>query len=647
MNYGRYFKLNQVVSKVVDGVTVYDYIDLPAFFGPSKDTPQTPKYPVSVVITADAVRFRLHYSSYKYGPEEGNVSRTVYRLNMEDVISFRSVHYHLRRNQQRWQSRLHPRREKISALTTVHMEEVIMELPFVDTHLLAENIREVYDTYFPMSEKYSGRYFHQVLRRRYKGEKCPSDVETNMYGALREKASMMLSYSQLECMGVNDEKIYVGKEVKRFLRKLLLDFLFDLRHSDIFQLNPHYRQMLSGLMSDYYFASLLHKCEYYYQRELVNSITLPHTTNGENGPNGGNMRFVNLYCKDFFRAEDHWMHDIMDIRAEEAFKPNGDGGQTWFEYPEKEMRAICFENDGGKKECGKNTGGEKANDVKRGVDALITVHNLRKRKNINQKEGSNKDWPQEVSNMVKTHDHNREAASRWFLRRYDFKDVFRLHLREGVKAQYAALAALVLVCLTFSIPAVAVEVPIVLTLVSFVCMLVVIAVNTSRRHEREGHFIASLHLVMPRLVAAIATAWFSLALCYELVIAVYRMPPFWVVVAIVLVVLAVFSLYKINLFVPNAPVKSKFARMGLFLLLSYFISIVIGFIIMACVGEPFLMEFRDTLSKLERQSFNYEDLRHGSVLVFRELTITFSFVAMFIGVFIQMIVGEEKQMTEM
>ena len=643
MNYGRYFKLNQKVSKVVDGVTVYDYIDLPAFFGRSKDTPQTPKYPVSLVITNDAVRFRLHYTSYKLdwykkkNEDPGYTKVPEYRLHLQNMFALNKESI-----------------PKNSYPTSVHMEEVIMELPFVDTNLLAGNIKEVWETLFPMPKKFGGRYFHELLDRRYgtdekmSDDEKVSDVEKELYKTIRKAAKQTISYSRLEIMGVSkDEDICDGGEVKKFLRKLLLDFMFDLRHSDIFQLNPHYRQMLSGLMSDYYFASLLHKCEYYYQRELVNSITPAHATNGENGLNDVDMNFVKLYCKDFFRAEDHWIHDIMDIRAEEAFKRDDDDGQTWFKYPEEEMRAICFENDGGEKECGENTGDEKANDVKRGVDALITVHNLRKRKNIKQKVGSNKDWPQEVSNMVKTHDHNREAASRWFLRRYDFKDVFRLHMREGVKAQYAALAALVLVCLTFSIPAVAVEVPIVLTLVSFVCMLVVIAFNTSRRHEREGHFIASLHLVMPRLVAAIATAWFSLALCYELVIAVYRMPPFWVVVAIVLVVLAVFSLYKINLFVPNAPVKSKFARMGLFLLLSYFISIVIGFIIMACVGEPFLMEFRDTLNEADRQSFDYENLRHGSVLVFRELTITFSFVAMFIGVFIQMIVGEEKQMTEM
>lgn len=598
MNYGRYFKLNQVVSKVVDGVTVYDYTDLPAFFGPSKDTPQTPKYPVSVVITAEAVRFRLHYSSYKYGPEEDGASmmveedgasKMVYKLHLEDMLREEGP--------------------ENSVLSTVHMEEVIMELPFVDTHLLADNIREVYDTPFPMSDKYGGRYFHQLLRRRYKGKKCPSKVETEMYSGLKERACGMLSYSQLECIGVKDEAIYEGEEVKRFLRKLLLDFMFDLRHSDIFQLNPHYGQMLSGLMSDYYFASLLHKCEYYYQRDLVNQMK-------------SKVNVVSLYCKDYFRAEDHWMHDIMDPRAEETYKL-ADEDETWFAYPEEEMQALCFE--------------------KEGVDALIVDPGLDLR---NRK----KAWPAAIATMVKTHDHNRESASRWFLRRYDFKDVFRLHFSDDILIKIGFLVLVMLVCLTFSFPVVPVEVPVVLALASVVGLLVVAVRNMHRRHERKGHIIASLHLVMPRLVAAIATAWITLALCYELVLAVYKMPPSWVVIGIVLVVLTVFSLYKINLFVPNASVKSKLGRMGLFLLLSYFISIVIGFVMVACVGEPFMMEYLQSEGycvEHAKQMIVSEGFRHGLVFVFRELTITFSFVAMFIGVFIQMIVGEEKQMTEM
>ena len=614
MNYGRYFKLNQVVSKVVDGVTVYDYTDLPAFFGPSKDTPQTPKYPVSVVITADAARFRLHYSSYKYGPEEGDASMMVYKLHLEDMLREEGP--------------------ENSVLSTVHMEEVIMELPFVDTHLLADNIREVYDTPFPMSEKYGGRYFHQLLRRRYKGEKCPSKVETEMYSGLKERACGMLSYSQLECMGVKDEAIYEGGEVKRFLRKLLLDFMFDLRHSDIFQLNPHYRQMLSGLMSDYYFASLLHKCEYYYQRELVNKQWKEESGKGKVGsgehsgssathyPLSTTHSFANLYCKDYFRAEDHWIHDIMDPRAEETYKP-ADEDETWFGYPEEEMQALCFE--------------------KEGVDALIADPDLdlRSRK---------KAWPAAIATMVKTHDHNRESASRWFLRRYDFKDVFRLHLSDDITIKRSVFALMMLVCLTFTFPVVPVEVPVGLTLAAVVGLLLLAGKNMHRRHERKGHIVASLHLVMPRLVAAIATAWITLALCYELVIAVYKMPPSWVVIGIVLVVLTVFSLYKINLFVPNASIKSKLGRTGLFLLLSYFISIVIGFVIVACVGEPFLMEYLQSEGycvEHVKQMIVSEGFRHGLVLVFRELTITFSFVAMFIGVFIQMIVGEEKQMTEM
>ena len=595
--------MNQRVSKVVDGVTVYDYTDLPAFFGPSGETPLTPKYPINVTITADAVLFRLHYSSYKYSSEDDNSDGTVYKLHLEDMLRTESG------------------RESDLTLTTVHMEEMIMELPFVDTHRLAGCIREVYNTLFPMpvgknQDKYGGRFFHELLKKRYRSSE-EETVEGKMYKQLHEMASKNCSYSRLNQMGIADD-IYEGEEVKKFLRKLLLDFMFDLRHSDIFQLNPRYRQMLSGLMSDYYFASLLHKCEYYYQLELV----------GEERKKLDDKALTGLYYKDLFRAEDEWVRDIMDSRAEDTFKP-ADEVPTWFEYPEDEMRSLCFEN-------------EKGN-----VDTWImdSKHDLRNKRA--EKPAQSFD---ELRSMVLTHDRNREAASRWFLRRYDFRDVFRLHFSDVGWFKISVWVLVMLVCVTFSITAIPVEVPIVLTLVSFVSLFFVAARNMCRRRERWGHVIASLHLVMPRLVAAIATAWFSLALCYELVIAVYKMPPSWVVVAIVLVALVIFSLYKINLFVPNASVKSKLGRMGLFLLLSYFISIVIGFVMVGCVGEPFLMEYLQGEGYCighAKQMIDNEGFRHGMVIVFRGLTITFSFVAMFIGVFIQMIVGEEKQMTEM
>lgn len=62
MNYGKFFKLNLEESKVVDKVSVYDYMDLPAYFGNPK--PMSPKYPISVCITQDALRFCLHYCVY-------------------------------------------------------------------------------------------------------------------------------------------------------------------------------------------------------------------------------------------------------------------------------------------------------------------------------------------------------------------------------------------------------------------------------------------------------------------------------------------------------------------------------------------------------------------------------------------------------
>ena len=65
MNYGRYFRLNQTLSKVVSGVAIYDYVDLPAYFGPSVDNPMSPKYPISVTVTSETICFRLHYSAFK------------------------------------------------------------------------------------------------------------------------------------------------------------------------------------------------------------------------------------------------------------------------------------------------------------------------------------------------------------------------------------------------------------------------------------------------------------------------------------------------------------------------------------------------------------------------------------------------------
>ena len=618
MNYGRYFKLNQVVSKVVDGVTVYDYIDLPAFFGPSVDTPQTPKYPISVTITSDAVLFRVHYSCFKAENEKESVPE--YSMHLDEVLALDNPGW---------------------SLSTVHLEEIIMELPFVDTYRLADNIREVYSTLFPMpvgdkdNNNYGGRFFFKLLEKRYRGEDGNKEsVEWKMYENLRNNAKNRLSYSQLAEMGVEEESIYEkGEDVKIFLRKLLLDFMFDLRHSDIFQLNPHYRQMLSGLMSDYYFTSLMHKCEYYYQRKLVNlyygideervNKKKRKKTRRIHKLRRRKQKLINLYCRDFFLAEDHWMHDILNPQSERAF----DTG-SWFKPPEEEMSRLYLEKE----------------SRSRNVDKLIGDLGLRKREH-----------GEEVGKMVAGHDRNREASSRWFLQRYDFADVLCLHFFPDAPNMFFSIVFVI--CVLFSIPSVPILIPVGIGVALFLTLLVTACIRMIRRRDGGRHFIACLHMFMPRMVAAIATAWLTLALCYELIIANFDQEnPAWFLMAVITLGLSVFVLYKINLCVPRVRTKKKLLRTLEFFILSYYISTIIGFVVIACVGGPFMEEAirgagdaaaQEAFIKVVEDASEYLLESEKFFFVLRKLTVTFSFVAMFIGIFIQLIIGEEKQMTEL
>ena len=48
--------------------------------------------------------------------------------------------------------------------------------------------------------------------------------------------------------------------------------MYDLKHSDVFQTSKFYSAMMSGLMSNFYFSALMHKCEYYFYRSMIGEI---------------------------------------------------------------------------------------------------------------------------------------------------------------------------------------------------------------------------------------------------------------------------------------------------------------------------------------------------------------------------------------
>ena len=430
MNYGRFFRLNQALSKVVDGVAIYDYTDLPAYFGPSMDNPMSPKYPISVTITSDSVCFRLHYSAYKIekktddnNDEQGSPH---YAYSKEDI-----------------EDKAFPKKDERNPniMGTAHMEEVVLELPYTDnvSTILSDTIKEIYNTRFPLQEKevekqisYGGRFIEQLIRKRYPGYIRPNEkvkrlsLEEQLYHNLQIVSDNTASYSSLWLMDLknnsgdatylydrNNKNTVIG-----FLRKLLLDFMFDLKHSDVFQNSENYQKMYSGLMSDFFFSALMHKCDYYYYRKLIRE-TIDQVGMADKN------RITQLYAKKIIEAEKLWIDDIMSAQAEKHFEHHHRAIRwyneilghysfscwpSWFAEPEEEMRRVCF--------------------------SMIEKNNKKKNKHICNAEslveclGLERQTPNSrlAVKMVKSRDDSFERISRWFLKRYDFNDVLHLHI---------------------------------------------------------------------------------------------------------------------------------------------------------------------------------------------------------------------------
>lgn len=436
MNYGKFFRLNQKTSKIEDGIAIYDYIDLPAYFEDSDSNEMSPKYPISVAITENSVRFRVHYSVFKAKcNEEG------YSYNVEEAFSINRCPF--------WCPTYDPSSD------LKHIEEVLLGLPYTNdsTDILYNRINDIYSTKYPYSVS-GTTLLHQLIENRYSDKKhykkdyTPNnnELEKTLYENLRNSQDEATSYSTLWLMDIKKEHANVNLynkngDIIRFLRKLLLDFMFDLKHSDVFQTSIYYQAMYSGLMSNFYFSALMHKCEYYFYREQIEKILEDFKDK-----DGNNIQ--SLYADELFNAETLWIRDIMNPLAENYFehtfyKGNNDNTEksstllsklnerykyrswdSWFASPEEEMRRVCFTM----KEEGENTdeniNKEGGNKKKRYIYHICNTETIAEYLQLGKKSDSlSKRMMAEMNN-------NKTAISQWFLKKYAFRDVLHLHLYE-------------------------------------------------------------------------------------------------------------------------------------------------------------------------------------------------------------------------
>lgn len=780
MNYGKFFRLNRSLSKIEEGIAIYDYVDLPAYFTPSVENYLSPKYPISVNISQSSVSFRLHYCAFKIeGQKENFENYTYYTYDSDDFK---------RENKDKYKSG--------DDIKVAHMEEVILDLPFIEnaTSILSDIIKDIYITNFPQmiggNTSTGGRFLEQLIHKRYpkssewksiKELENDGDTEALLYGTLREASDNSPSYSTLWLMdlfkdveGEKDKKridLYNKKDgsVVAFLRKLLLDFMFDLKHSDIFQNSANYHQMYSGLMSDFFFSALMHKCEYYYYRKLTRQA-VDAIEKEEVDKEKRKKAITTLYASEFVKAEDLWIKDIMNPLAEKEFEHRYPGSHTilydlfeyynfkqwpsWFADPEEEMRRICFSMD--------DSSGERhiCNS-----DTLVEFLGLEKQNDFISRK------------MVSSRDNNREVISRWFLKRYDFNDVVHLHFFKHLNLILLFSCIIFLSCL-FRINIIVhalykIEqniIPCLLCLSYFlspflgglflkyasekkwtnlakrrliltikrtatlflffggpviaylgvvndkddiftyiiVCALVVIVAYLLliKYLKLFPNFrpISRLHLILPRLVAAISFAWITLSMGFDLYVSFFDSYPNWYTISLITVIVFVFIMYEVNRITPKCTPLRKMFRSFELLVISYMISLAVGLVVVNFVGEKFMERgdylttyYEENLTKdyiinskktipdsLRPERTNIQktakltDVKHIRVpndttydttqiaykipiinndnnsdnqihiFVLHDFLIMFAFIAMFMGIFIQLIIfGDNKQMTEL
>lgn len=438
MNYGRFFRLNQSTSKIEDGIAIYDYIDLPAFFNSSTSNTMSPKYPISVTITESSVKFCVHFNVFRVKTDEDEPNQYYYDIYNACRSTGGKDSFELK-----------------------HTEEVILELPYREdsTEKLYENIKEVYSTKFPLFIKGIAKlpFIMQLIRNRYDMDSDDSPQQ-ELYRRMREHVDGRRSYSTIWLMGLaeknKDKKCFIDvykdhtkSDAVGFLRKLLLDFMFDLQHSKVFQTSKYCQEMYAGLMANFYFSALMHKCDYYYYRGLINDVVEKIPKMPDAAKKDMRIHLSQLYAENLSRSETLWMQDVMSCNAEKyfndvnpkdkvkkahnPFKRNEFSlGMSWFADPEEEMRRIYFavqkKDDNNNKQEG-NTDNKKDKVHLCNVGTLVEY--LKSYNSIYDKD-SDKAQQRIAESLMSTNNKNRTSVSQWFLKRFAFADVLHLHISE-------------------------------------------------------------------------------------------------------------------------------------------------------------------------------------------------------------------------
>lgn len=578
MNRGKFFSLDLEASCLNEGIAVFDYTDIYDASVEEGNSKTTPRFPIFVSITPDAVKFILQYCVYLQNADKKKEEQRF----VTSLTSANSNDFQVR-----------------------HMEEVLIELPLTATNglSLASTLKRLYHSPFPIvlrgedGEEAEKNYILELIKERYDN---PTALDQNLNN---------IHYSNLPIYEIFNEKrkkyelCDENKRYNKVLRKLTLDFLFDMMHSDVFKNSMHYDTMYERMMSDYFCSALIHKAEFYYHRALVNSV-----------PRGTTA--IKIYAEKFDIAEKHWVECIQSPLSDKHFEfqpkwydveSNMEDGKDaesnmdsfrkiwnwlsnnfrkiwswfcdrfksvlsilsplyyfylvdyWFAPPEEELRRVYYREQRRKIACSRHLFQKK-------------FYNLKGREHIRMRS---------------------IVSSKWLIKRYCFKDAYRMSFFWSTNTILISIMVF-FISYVLEFPCISKVLPI---LESAYVRLEQWAICNPILYWVLGvaillfiiyKFSGKIFLLYPRLIAAITAAWFSITLGDNMFKAFFDQPWSKFSVVVLLLFIALFVYYEVNKIVPKLSWFSKVSRTLELMIISFTISLVVGICTINFTGEKML-----------------------------------------------------------
>lgn len=525
MNYGRFFSLDREMSLLPKGVAVFRYRRVKDSDGSKDAMSVTPKYPIYATFSDDGVRFFMHYCK---DPDKSGID-----CSEEKMFLFSN--------------------------------NLILFLPILENtetkDALTENLNQIFNNLYPVSDKGHNPAYKFV-----------KDGLENT-----EEKNKGITYSSLEVFGiVYQPPLNVEyPPIKGFMRKLFLDFLYDLEHSALFHNAANFESIYSKLNENFLFAAIRNKAEYYYQRKKqfdVHVVDYPWE-----------MADKQLFYAEYYsKAEQIWVETITHPKADRCFNES-----EWFSDVETEMNQIYLSD------SIKYRNPTKKWEHKRTLESGYTKCCNEYIADIVIKEDDSDDCERQNISIRKLRERlesSAKTASNWYIKKYSFSGTIKIWYGQNYRWPKALVVLFILglsaVLLAPSTKILPEQILLPLGLVGGFSLLWLIGfVNPKKWYIRS---IGCVNMLMPRLFASIIAAWFTLAIGEDIFKGFFdNKHQLWVSV-VLLAVLIIFVYYEIGKINPYITIGKQVRRSLVLMIVAFVYAFTAGILVISFFGAKYL-----------------------------------------------------------